>query len=116
MAYPKRFFEQHKPSSKIRSLCLMKCSSERLQRKPMYKFFFFSFRTFTFLPCQPGHSSGKDAKVSEMKNKQNYMGLLIQKIFSKFYSLLLKHFVEHKPLISKECKFKNYLPARPLFS
>ena len=51
---------------------------------PCTSFFVLFFRTFTFLPCQPGHSSGKDAKVSEMKNKQNYMGFLIHKILANF--------------------------------
>ena len=49
------------------------------------------------------HSLGEKVKLHEMKNEKNYVGFLFLYIkYSKFWSILLEHFVELKPLISEE--------------
>ena len=60
-----------------------------MYKKTHVVFWFFISCNFIFLPnecpglCQhrPGHSSGKNIKLYEMKNEKNYVGFLIHKIW-----------------------------------
>ena len=73
-------------------------------------FSIFHFMLIYFFPnecpdlCRhrPGHSLGEKNKVARNEKwKKQLWGFLYIK-YSKFWSVLLEHFVEHKPLISEE--------------
>ena len=91
-------------SSEIRGLCSRKCSSKRLQNLLYFMYkkthvvfsFFLSSCNFILLPYEcPGLCCTK------WKTKKTTWVFLYIK-YSKFWSVLLEHFVERKPLISEE--------------
>ena len=91
-------------------------------KKPCSSFFFkFHFVLLYFSPNECpglcwrrlGHSLGKTIKLHEMKNEKKYTGfrLFVYQKCGKFWSILLGHFIKHKPLISEEC-----LPSCTLYT
>ena len=105
-------------SSEIRGLCLRKCPRKMLQnlayltimRKPKIAFSIFHFMLLYFFPnecpgqCRhrPGHSLGE--KQSCMKWKKQLWVFVYMK-YGKFWSILVGHFIKHKPLKSEEWHF-----------
>ena len=95
------FCYKKKCSSKIRGLSSTKFYIWCI-RKAIHSIFFFICATLIvplwmpwFVDIDQGIHKGK-TKVSQMKNKQKTTWVFFYKNYSKFWSILLKKFVEHK--------------------
>ena len=98
-------------SSEIRGLCLMKWPSKMLQNLPFFIYIQkpkvdFSFRATFFFPLMNALVYVDITLEEKLRTTKWKMKNLLKK-YGKFWSILLGHFIKHKPLIFEGVTNKN---------